>query len=267
MRFAVTRETTFRFDGPATRAIQTVRLTPRNTENLLVKRWRIDVSRDCRLQPVEDPWGNLTHTFSVDGPFEELTIATTGVVVTSDTASVLGNTRDRLPLAVFRRPTARTAAERTVQAFARDTTAGSADALSALHALMAAIHTRIAVDEEATERLPDETLAAGAARPEDHVHLFAAAARALEIPARIARGFVFRGEAGGAEHTWLEAHVGASLGWVGFDAIDERCPTEAYVRVAVGLDAMEVAAIRGVFTPVGVVARETRVSLAELTHA
>jgi transglutaminase-like putative cysteine protease len=266
MRFAVTHETTFRFDGPANRAIQTLRLTPRNLESQLVKRWRIDVSRDCRLQPVEDPWGNLTHTFSVDGPFDELTIAATGVVSTSDVAGVLGNTRERLPLTVFRRQTARTRVEKPVDAFAREATAGTTDALSALHALMGALHEKVAVDAGAAERLPHEVLAAGAATVIDHVHLFAAAARALEIPARLAHGLLLRADEGVVEHAWIEAHVGRNLGWVGFDAIEDRCPTDAYLRIAVGLDAADAAPIRGVFTPAGRETVETRVSLVEIPH-
>lgn len=266
MRFAVTQETTFRFDGPATRAIQTLRMTPRNLESQLVKRWRIDVSRDCRLQPVEDPWGNLTHTFSVDGPFDELTISATGIVSTSDVAGVLGATRDRLPLSVFRRETALTRIEKPVSAFARAAAAETADPLSALHALMGAVAERIAVDPEAPERLPEEVLAAGAARGADVVHLFAAASRALEIPTRFARGLLFRADEGGVEHAWIETHLGPGLGWVGFDAIENRCPTEAHVRIAVGLDGLDAAPIRGVFTPAGGETAETRVSLVEIPH-
>ena len=35
------------------------------------------------------------------------------------------------------------------------------------------------------------------------------------------------------------------LGWVGFDAVNCVCPTEAYVRVAVGLDALGAVPVRG----------------------
>ncbi len=45
-------------------------------------------------------------------------------------------------------------------------------------------------------------------------------------------------------HAWAEAHV-PGLGWVGFDAVNCVCPTDAYVRIAVGLDALGAAPIRG----------------------
>jgi transglutaminase-like putative cysteine protease len=38
----------------------------------------------------------------------------------------------------------------------------------------------------------------------------------------------------------------AELGWVGFDAANNLCPTDRYVRLAVGLDAVSAAPIRGV---------------------
>jgi transglutaminase-like putative cysteine protease len=35
------------------------------------------------------------------------------------------------------------------------------------------------------------------------------------------------------------------LGWVGFDTANAICPTDAYVRVAIGLDANDAAPVRG----------------------
>ena len=65
MRLAIVHETIYRFDEPCSRAIQTLRLTPRNTESQLVQRWRIDVSQDCRLSPVEDAFGIPTNSYDV----------------------------------------------------------------------------------------------------------------------------------------------------------------------------------------------------------
>ncbi len=48
-----------------------------------------------------------------------------------------------------------------------------------------------------------------------------------------------------AHHAWAEA-LSPDLGWVGFDAANGQCPTERYVRLAIGLDALEAAPIRGV---------------------
>ncbi|OYW37632.1 MAG: hypothetical protein B7Z42_09760 [Brevundimonas sp. 12-68-7] len=48
-----------------------------------------------------------------------------------------------------------------------------------------------------------------------------------------------------AAHAWAEAWV-EDLGWVGFDAANGISPTEHYVRVACGLDALGASPIRGI---------------------
>jgi len=258
MRLAILHETIFRFEKPASRAIQTLRLTPRNTEAQLVDRWRIDVSQDCHLAPVEDAFGNLTHTFSIDGPIDELVITASGEVVTEDTNGVLHATRDRLPLMAYRRETERTRIEPAVRAFAADAFAAAGrDPLAALHTLMGRLHETIAVDAEAAPATPDAVLTARAARVEDVAHLFAALARSLDIPARLAAGWLERG----IHHHWIEAHLGPSLGWVGFDAVEDSCPTDAWVRLAVGLDSLDAAPIRGVRQHLGEETETTRVTV------
>lgn len=248
MRLAITHETVYRFETPASRAIQTLRLTPRNTPSQLVQAWRLDVSQDCHLVPVEDAFGNLTHTFSIDGPIDELSIVASGEVVTEDTSGVLHGTRGRLPLMVFCRETRRTLIEPAVAAFARDAfDASGRDPLSTLHTLMARLHETIAVDADAPPRDPQEVLDRKSAGYEDVAHLFAASARALDIPTRYAAGLLARG----VDHAWIEAFLGPSLGWVGFDAVENSCPTDAWVRMAVGLDALDTAAVRGVRTHSG----------------
>lgn len=268
MRLAVTHETVYRFENPASRAIQTLRLTPRNTESQLVQNWRIDVSQDCRLSPVEDAFGNLTHTFSIDGPIDELSIVASGMVVTEDTSGVLHKTRERLPLAVACRVTDRTGAELAVRDFAASAEVAG-DRLTTLHTLMARIHERVTIDPDAPVRLPAVVLAEEKATPADTVHLFLAAARALDIPARCVSGYFFT-ESGAVTETgrlWIEAHVGPQLGWIGFDAIEDCCPTDRWIRVAVGLDALDVEPIRGVRTSAGNETVTTRITLRDIGPA
>ena len=47
-----------------------------------------------------------------------------------------------------------------------------------------------------------------------------------------------------AGHAWAEAYV-ENLGWVGFDPTNGMCTTDAHVRVAVGLDYLGAAPVRG----------------------
>jgi len=73
---------------------------------------------------------------------------------------------------------------------------------------------------------------------QDHAHIFLAAARVLNIPARYVSGHLFRRDGAVAQqagHAWVEAFV-EGLGWVAFDPANGICTDDAYVRVAVGLD-------------------------------
>lgn len=270
MRLVISHETVHRFDAPAVRAIQTLRLTPRTTENQLVDGWRIDVSQDCHLKAVEDAFGNLTHTFSIDGPIEDLTITATGEVVTEDTAGVLHFTRERLPLSVFCRRTELTPIEPPVIAFARDVAGeGGGDRLSLLHRMMGRLSETIEVDPDLATTLPHEVLAGGRGSPEDIVHLFLAAVRSLDVPARFVTGWRLDPDCPIHDRgcRWMEVWLGADLGWVAFDAIENCCPTDRWVRLAVGLDALDTLPIRGVTTPSGGRTVETRIEVREIACA
>jgi transglutaminase-like putative cysteine protease len=80
----------------------------------------------------------------------------------------------------------------------------------------------------------------------DLTHIFIGAARSFAIPARYIAGYLCADSTieqhGG--HAWAESFV-PGLGWVGFDVVNCVCPTEAYVRVAVGLDALGAVPVRG----------------------
>jgi transglutaminase-like putative cysteine protease len=78
-------------------------------------------------------------------------------------------------------------------------------------------------------------------------HVFIAAARVVGIPCRYVSGHLLRSDGANeqeAGHAWAEAHV-SGLGWVGFDPANGICPTEAHVRVGIGLDYLGAAPVRG----------------------
>jgi transglutaminase-like putative cysteine protease len=82
---------------------------------------------------------------------------------------------------------------------------------------------------------------------QDLTHIFIAAARSLNVPARYVGGYFRRDDgvvAQDAGHAWAEAFV-PGLGWVAFDAANGMCATDAHVRVAVGLDFLGAAPVRG----------------------
>ena len=250
MRIRISHLTSYVYGTPATSVIQMLRLTPRNHDGQYVARWRIDVSIDCRLDQHEDAFGNLTHTFSTDGPFSDLAVMVEGEVETRDTQGIVRGTVERFPPSLYLRATALTTPDADICAFA----AASSDAedgnvLNLLHHMLERLHDDMVYDTDPTQVATTAAQAFALKRGvcQDLTHIFIAAARSLAIPARYVGGY-FRRDDGvdeqGAGHAWAEAFV-PELGWVAFDPANGLCATDAHVRVAVGLDYLGAAPVRG----------------------
>jgi len=120
--------------------------------------------------------------------------------------------------------------------------------LSTLHALLARLHEDMALDADAdASATAAEAFARGRGRSTDLTHVFIAAARALGVPARFVSGYFHAPDAAAQQnggHAWVEAHV-PDLGWVGFDPANGFCVTDQHIRVAIGLDYLGAAPVRG----------------------
>ncbi len=250
MRLHIAHSIVRRYNPPAAGVTQVLRLTPRNHEGQYVIGWRIDVSTDVRLNAHEDAFGNLTHVFSADGPFEELSVKVDGEVETQNAEGIVRGTVERFPPSLFLRDTSLTQADAGIRDFALDVrAANNGNILAELHALLDRLH-----EGTICESHPSYPAAATAAEAfarkrgavSDLTHIFIGASRSLQIPARYVAGYLCND--GHAEqdsgHAWAEAFV-PDLGWVSFDPANGVCPTDAYVRIAIGLDALGAAPVRG----------------------
>jgi transglutaminase-like putative cysteine protease len=248
VRIRIRHETTYRYLEPAKSAIQHLRLTPRNFDSQHIKEWRIDVDRDCRLICGEDAFGNVVHRFTAEGPLDSITTMVEGDITTFDTAGVSSGGLERFPPALYLRETPLTAASPEIADFARETTVGESGRLSQLHALLSAIHEKMTFDADATHAATTaaEAFAAGKGVCQDFAHLFIACARAIGAPARYVSGYYLRTDSDEqvAGHAWAESFVD-DLGWVGFDPAHSVSPSERHVRLAVALDYLSAAPIRG----------------------
>ena len=249
MRLRISHSTTYRYEPAATGVIQILRLTPGSHDGQYVARWQIDVSTDARLDMHEDAFGNVTHVIT-HGPIAELAISAEGMIETHDTGGVLRGTHERFPPGLFLRSTPMTAVNPVMATFARELRAESEqDVLGFLHALMTQVSEHMTFDEDPTTSGTSAVEAFGLKRGvcQDYAHIFIACARSGGVPARFVSGHFLRSDGRvnqPAGHAWAEAFV-PNLGWVGFDAANCICATDAHVRVAVGLDYLGAAPVRG----------------------
>jgi transglutaminase-like putative cysteine protease len=250
MRLRISHLTSYRYEQPATSVIQMLRLTPRNHDGQYVARWRIDVSTDCRLDQHEDAFGNVTHAFTAEGPFSELAVTVEGEVETRDTQGIVRGAVERFPPGLYLRETALTGPDEKIAAFAvacRDEANGQV--LGLLHLMLERLHRDMTYDTDPTHAATTaaQAFALGRGVCQDLTHVFIAAARSLAIPARYVGGYFHRDDGvreQDAGHAWAEAFV-PELGWVAFDPANGLCATDAHVRVAVGLDYLGAAPLRG----------------------
>ena len=250
MRLNIRHQTAYRYATPPHRAIEVLRLTPRGHNGQYIAAWHIDVDRDCRLDRSTDAFGNLMHEFTLDGPIEALTIVAEGSVETVDTAGVLSGQVERFPPILYLRDTALTASDPMIRDFADEVAAqAGSDRLGLMHALMEAMSERMTFEVDATNPGTSaiEAFALGHGVCQDFAHVFIAACRHLGVPARYASGYMLSADDPAkqtAGHAWAEVLI-EDLGWVGFDPANSQCPTDAYVRLAIGLDGLGAAPIRG----------------------
>lgn len=249
MRVLISHEAIYRYAQPVSGLIQLLRLTPRNHGGQYVVDWRIDASENCLLQQQEDAFGNITHVLSGEGAIEVLRIRVDGEVETHDTHGVVAGGVERFPPRLYLRETPLTQADPAISEFAREAQqAAGGNVLNTLHQLMERLHDRLEFDTGATGTgtAAAEAFAAKRCVCQDFAHVFIAAARQLEIPARFISGHFVRPDdktAQRAGHAWAEAFV-PDLGWVAFDAAYCICPTDAHVRVAMALDYLGAAPTR-----------------------
>jgi transglutaminase-like putative cysteine protease len=250
MLIRISHLTSYRYETPAASVIQILRLTPRNHDGQYITRWRIDVSTDCRLDQHEDAFGNITHAFTADGPFDELSILVEGEVETRDTQGIVRGAVERFPPSLYLRETALTAADPAIAEFAAAAhTAAGGNVLGLLHIMLDRLFEEMTFDTKASGTTTPAADAFAIKRGvcQDFAHIIIAGARDLGIPARYVSGYLLRSDGTtvqDASHGWAEAFV-PELGWIAFDGANGLCPTDAYVRVAVGLDSLGAAPLRG----------------------
>jgi transglutaminase-like putative cysteine protease len=249
MRLRISHSTTYQYDPPATGVIQVLRMTPCNHDGQYVANWQVDVSVDARLDMRYDAFGNITHAFS-HGALADLTVHVAGQIETQDTGGILRGAVERFPPGLFLRATSLTETDAAMHQMARQMFEESeGNTLDFLHGLLLQLNEYMAFDADPTNTGTSAIEAFKLRRGvcQDYAHIFIASARSVGVPARFVSGHFYRDDGDvhqEAGHAWAEAFV-PDLGWVGFDPANGISTTDAHARVAIGLDYLGAAPVRG----------------------
>ncbi|MBB4952721.1 transglutaminase-like putative cysteine protease [Agrobacterium vitis] len=246
MRLKINHVTEYTYDEPVQFSLQRLRLTPIEGPGLKVLSWNIAVDGAKVEAGFNDQFGNHTHLVSYEGESRSVRIVASGMVETEDRAGVYGPHTGYVPLWLFLRDTPRTKAGKLTRELVK-ALEGDTD-LAKMHDMMGKLHAQVRYEPGVTntETTAEQALEAGTGVCQDHAHITIAAARLMGFPARYVSGYLMMDEVVEqvATHAWAEINL-PGLGWVGFDAANNVCPDERYVRLATGLCYADAAPISG----------------------
>lgn len=248
MRLAVRHITRYHFAAPALHGLQRLRLVPKSTQGQRVIDWSMRFENAVEELTYEDQHHNIATLISIAEGAHEVTVECSGTVETEDNAGVIGRHSGHLPLWSFLGQTGLTKPGPKLRGFLREIGGNRDDRLDYLHHLSRCIRDRVdyAVGTTGVRTTAEQAVDQGSGVCQDHAHIFLAAARMAEIPARYVSGYLMMNDRieQDATHAWAEAFVDG-LGWVGFDISNGISPDRRYVRVATGRDYRDAAPITG----------------------
>jgi transglutaminase-like putative cysteine protease len=264
MRLSIRHLTAYRYDPPAAGAVMLLRLRPDDHDGQRVEHWRVTVNGEAVEGFARNAYGDFEALWRAGERIELAEIVAEGTVTVTDMAGVVRGFAPMIHPHVFLRETPLTRIDAAIEALALDA-ASEEGPLASLHALNALVNQRVAYRSGTTfpETTAAQALELGSGVCQDHAHVFIAAARAIDIPARYVAGYMLSGPDGEAlhqTHGWAEAYV-QGLGWTAFDPANAICPTDHYVRLSCGLDAHDAAPVRGVAMMAGTIAIEADVDI------
>ncbi len=238
----------YRYDAPVHYSVLRLRMYPQSSPGQKVIDWTLNVEGATQEANYRDGYGNRTLLISLERDIEELVIRAGGQIETEDRTGVFGKVYNFMPTWLYERETSLTKPGEAIRDLAASLEVKS-DKLAVMHDLMGLLHQKVAYTPGSTTitTTAEEALINGKGVCQDHTHIFLAVARLLNIPARYVSGYLMLNHTieQTASHAWAEVHIDG-LGWVGFDAANDICPNEGYVRVACGLDYREAAPISGI---------------------
>lgn len=249
MQLKISHLTTYHYDEPVHYSLHQIRLTPcsRHGQQEVIN-WRTTIEGGVKELEFEDQHKNLVMLVSVKDGQTELSIRSEGEVVTTDTSGIVGENGGFAPLWLFTRPTDLTQPGANINKLVANLGDGFDGDIQRLHALSRTISETVTYEPGKThsETTAEDALQNGHGVCQDHAHIFIAAARQMNYPARYVSGYLMMDDRveQEASHAWAEAHL-PGIGWVGFDVSNDISPDERYVRIATGLDYKEAAPISG----------------------
>lgn len=248
MLLKISHRTLYRYDEPVHYSLHQIRLTPKSQTCQQILNWQTTIEGGRKELEFQDQHSNQVILASFTAGQSEISIDSYGEVETVDTHGVVAEAAGFAPLWYYLRVTSLTRPGANVRKLVKQLGESFDSDIERLHALSEFISGLVTYETGKTHSATpaEDALSAGHGVCQDHAHIFIAAARLMNYPARYVSGYLMMDDQidQDASHAWAEAFV-SGLGWVGFDVSNRISPDERYVRIATGLDYQDVAPISG----------------------
>jgi transglutaminase-like putative cysteine protease len=265
----ITHATTYRYDTAVALGPHRLMLRPRETRDLALTSFDLEISPEARIDWSHDVAGNAIATANFDMSAQTLTVRSRAQVdlgapawpVFPIAASAVSfpfdyAMDDRVDLGSLLLPQYADATGRLARWVEGFVMGRPTDTLSLLKDIGNGIAWAISYQSRETEGTqgPLETIDRGWGTCRDFAVLFAEAVRTLGFGARLVSGYLHdpdqdrRGTiAGGSTHAWVEVFV-PGAGWIAFDPTNQSVGSANLIPVAVGRRIEQIVPVAGSFT-------------------
>ena len=259
MKLHIEHETHYHYEGEVATSIQYLRLTPQVTAQQKVIDWHLDLPGAAN--EVMDGFGNVLTVLVLDLPLSEITIHASGTVDLShkpvcDHASALAPE-------VFLRQTELTETDAELRRFAQEHKANAEGLAGLMHSLLQEV--RYTPGATTASHTAQEAFRQRAGVCQDHTHIFLGCCRHLGVPARYVSGYLHTDQQPHvASHAWAEAWL--NDGWHTFDVANGLTTPDAHIKLAVGMDYLDAAPVRGIRSGGGIESMTARAVVSEMAQ-
>lgn len=278
MKLKVRHETAYEYQFEAVFSQHLLRLTPEPMPGQQIVDTQLQITPEPdSMHRHKDMFGNWVHVATLSRPHKGLKIVASSEVErqeradlifeastpwesVSDSAIGMQTTGQLTSIAPFAFPSAMTAADPAIEAYAHEIITPGMPLLMGVHALNHRIYTDFAYRPGVTgaDTLPVESFKRREGVCQDFAHVMLAALRVLRLPARYVSGYLRtippegqkRLEGADASHAWVSVWE-PNFGWIDFDPTNDMVPSVDHVSLAHGRDYRDVSPVSGVVIGAG----------------
>jgi transglutaminase-like putative cysteine protease len=260
MRLSITHRTEYLYERSVHHSIQELRLTPQDTANQFLERWKINAP--SKLSEFIDAFGNVCHVFVLDTNYSGMLIESRGEVLTKDQFIFHDSKLAVSPFCLLQQTPLTEPSEEMIHYFSSKFSTLTPDNIVDLaRCIKDTIVYKKGVTDTHTSASEAWEFQAGVCQ--DHTHIMLGICRYLGFPARYVSGYFFdENSPEFASHAWVDVCFDIDDAvWHSIDITNACFSNERHIRLAIGRDYAHVSPVKGIRSGGGVEELNTKVHI------